>query len=494
MTCPLDAAAPASVALPEILSTDALTLSRRIRSRELSCLELMQTTLVHLDALNPRFNAVVSRIDPESALRQARDKDRLLDQGQWQGWMHGFPQAPKDLTATAGLPTTFGSPALAGNVTAHDSVVVERLRRDGAILIGKTNTPEFGLGSHTYNPLHGVTGNAYDPTRSAGGSSGGTAVALALHFLPVADGSDMMGSLRNPAAWNNVYGLRPGFGRVPMAPAADVFYQQLGTEGPMARNPQDLAWLLSTLAGPDARAPLSLLADPLQFRQPLQAELRGRRIGWLGDFGGHLPIEPALLAANRAALAHFDTLGCPVEEVAPFFPMERLWRCWCVLRQLILAGHLAGLHGNPATRELLKPEARWEFEQSQALDAATIAQAMATRTEWHAAVMKLFERYDHLVLPAAQLPPFDARCHWPQQVAGRAMDTYHRWMEVVIGPSLAGVPTAGVPAGFDADGLPQGLQIMARPQAELALLQLCEGWYQATPWRHQRPLVLRSPA
>ena len=237
MTPPLDSAAPASVALPDILAADALTLSRRIRSRELSCLELMQATLVHLDALNPRFNAVVSRIEPELALRQARDKDQLLDQGQWQGWMHGFPQAPEDLSATAGLPTTFGSPALAGNMTAHDSVVVERLRREGAILIGKTNTPEFGLGSHTYNPLHGVTGNAYDPTRSAGGSSGGTAVALALHFLPVADGSDMMGSLRNPAAWNNVYGLRPGFGRVPMAPAADVFYQQLGTEGPMARNP-----------------------------------------------------------------------------------------------------------------------------------------------------------------------------------------------------------------------------------------------------------------
>ena len=483
----------AATGLPEILACDALTLSHRIRRREHSCVELMQATLAHIEALNPCFNPLVSRIEPELALREAREKDRLLDQGLWQGWMHGFAQAPKDLTAVAGMPTTLGSRALAQQVTGHDSAVVERLRREGAILIGRSNTPEFGLGSHTYNALHGVTGNAYDPARSAGGSSGGAAVALALHLLPVADGSDMMGSLRNPAAWNNVYGLRPGFGRVPMVPAADVFYQQLATEGPMARNPQDLAWLLSTLAGPDARAPLSLRDDPLQFRQSLACETRGWRIGWLGDLGGYLPMEPGLLARQQQALAHFDTLGCRVEAVVPAFDMARLWRCWCTLRQLMLAGHLAALHADPASRALLKPEALWEFEQSQRLDAAAVAEAFATRSAWYAVVLALFDQYDYLVLPAAQCAPFDARLHWPAQIDGRAMDSYHRWMEVVIGPSLAGLPTAGVPAGFDADGLPHGLQIMARPQAEWALLQLCAAWYEATPWRHRRAPVLQTP-
>jgi amidase len=477
------------VGLPDILACDALTLSRRIRAREHSCVELMQATLAHIEALNPRFNPLVSCIEPELAARGARERPLLTRP--LAGLDARFPQAPKDLTAVAGMPTTLGSRALAHHVTGHDSAVVERLRREGAILIGRSNTPEFGLGSHTYNPLHGTTGNAYDPARSAGGSSGGAAVALALHLLPVADGSDMMGSLRNPAAWNNVYGLRPGFGRVPMAPAADVFYQQLATEGPMARNPQDLAWLLSTLAGPDARAPLSLRETRCSSASPGLRD-PGWRIGWLGDLGGHLPMEPGLLALQQQALAHFDTLGCVVEPVSPGFDMAGLWRCWCTLRQLMLAGHLAALYADPASRALLKPEAVWEFEQSQRLDAAAVAEAFATAAPGMRPCWRCSSTTTTWCCrrPSA---PFDARLHWPAQIAGRAMDSYHRWMEVVIGPSLAGLPTAGVPAGFDAAGLPHGLQIMARPQAEWALLQLCAAWHEATPWRQRRAPVLQTP-
>jgi len=474
----------------EIVQWSAIELSRRIHARDVSCVEVMEAYLAQIDRLNPKVNAVVARVDAESALHQARQRDVLLSQGLSGGWMHGFPQAPKDLAATAGLVTTMGSLALARNVPTHDSIVVERVRRQGTVLIGKTNTPEFGLGSHTYNRVYGITRNAWNPTRSAGGSSGGTAVAVALQMLPVADGSDMMGSLRNPAAWNNIYGLRPSLGRVPYGPSDDVFFQQLGTEGPMARNPQDLAWLLATQAGYDPRAPLSLQDDPACFAQSLQRDFRQARIGWLGDFGGYLAIEPEVMAVNEKALDTFRLLGCQVEAVPSFFPMDALWECWCALRSLSVAGKLEPMAANPATRDLLKPEAIWEVEQARQRSAADINRAAATRTNWYRALMEQFVDYDFLVLPCSQIAPFPAEEHWPREVAGRATDTYHRWMEVVIGPTLAGVPAASVPSGFTASGLPLGLQIIAAPRADFALLQLAAAWHEAfTPARATSPLL-----
>ena len=474
----------------EIVQWSAVELSRRIHARDVSCVEVMEAFLAQIDRLNPTVNAVVARVDPEVAIDQARQRDVLLSQGLSGGWMHGFPQAPKDLAATAGLVTTMGSLALARNVPTHDSIVVERVRRQGTVMIGKTNTPEFGLGSHTYNKVYGTTRNAWNPERSAGGSSGGTAVAVALNMLPVADGSDMMGSLRNPAAWSNIYGLRPSLGRVPYGPTDDVFFQQLGTEGPMARNPQDLAWLLATQAGYDPRAPLSLNDDPSCFAQPLHRDFRQARIGWLGDFGGYLAIDPEVMAVNERALETFQRLGCHVEAVSPFFPMDALWECWCALRSLIVSGKLEPLYADPDTRALLKPEAIWEAEQGSRRSTTDINRATATRSRWYQALLSQFVDYDFLVLPCTQIAPFPAEEPWPKTVAGRAMDTYHRWMEVVIGPTLAGVPAASLPSGFTADGLPLGLQVIAPPRSDFALLQLAAAWHEAfAPARSTSPLL-----
>ncbi len=477
-----------------IVALDALALSGAIRAREVSCREVMAAYLAQIERLNPKVNALVSLQAPESLLAQADARDRQLARGEWLGWMHGFPQAVKDLAATAGIPTTMGSPLFADFVPAHDAIVVERARRTGAIVIGKTNTPEFGLGSHTYNPVFGTTRNAYDPSKIAGGSSGGAAVALALRLLPVADGSDMMGSLRNPAAYNNVFGLRPSQGRVPFGPTAEVFVQQLATEGPMGRSVADLARLLATQAGHDARAPLSLEQDPAAFAAPLARDFEGVRIGWLGDYGGYLPMEPGVLELCRAALKDFEALGCVVEEARPDFAMERLWECWLAHRHWLVGGLLAEAYADPARRALLKPEAIWEIEGGLKLSALEVYQASVVRSAWYQALDKLFERYDYLLLPSAQVFPFDADIPWPKDVAGKPMDTYHRWMEVVIGPTLAGLPALSVPVGFNAAGLPMGLQIIGKPRADLAVLALGHAHEQATQWVRKRPPGLLQAA
>ncbi|NML17827.1 amidase [Azohydromonas caseinilytica] len=470
-------AAPAGA---DIVELDARALSRAIAERRVSCREVMQAYLAQIERFNPQVNALVSLQPAEELLRQADERDAQLARGERLGWMHGFPQAPKDLAATAGIVTTMGSLTLKSHVPREDAAVVERVRRAGAILIGKSNTPEFGLGSNTYNRVFGITRNAFDPGRSAGGSSGGAAVALALRLLPVADGSDMMGSLRNPAAWNNVVGFRPSLGRVPSVPARDVFYQQLATEGPMARSVADAALLLSVQAGFDPRSPLSLDEDPACFAAPLRREFKGARIGWLGDYGGYLATEPGLLALCTQALHHFESLGCTVEPVLPDYPMERLWRCWLALRGFVVAGLTGEVVANERARALVKPELVWEVEQGLRLTAADLWQATVARSDWYQALRALFERFDFLVLPAAQVFPFDAGLDWPKSIAGRAMDSYHRWMEVVIGPTLAGLPTAAVPAGFDAQGLPMGLQIFGPAQQDLAVLQIAHAYEQAS--------------
>jgi amidase len=475
----------------EITSWTAAELSQAIRARHVSCVDVMRAYLAQIERLNPRVNAIVSLQPREDLLAQAADHDATLAKsGSAIGWMYGFPQAPKDLMNTAGIVTTMGSPLFKSFVPTHDSILVERIRRAGAILIGKTNVPEFGLGSHTYNPVFGTTSNAFDQTRSAGGSSGGAAVALALNLLPVADGSDFMGSLRNPAAWNNVFGFRPSLGRVPNGPAPEIFFQQFGTEGPMARTVADLSMLLSTIAGYDSRAPLSLDQDPAVFAGSLSCDLAGTRVGWLGDFDGYLPMEDGVLDTCVRSLAHFETIGCSVEATHPDFSMERLWQTWLVIRAFRVAGSLAAHHANPELRALLKPEARWEVEQGMKLTGAELFNAAVDRSAWYQTLMRLFEDFDVLVLPSAQVFPFDQRLDWPKAIAGRAMDTYHRWMEVVIGPTLAGLPALNVPAGFGPGGLPMGLQIIGRPRADLRVLQIGHAYEQACGYTSKRSPLL----
>jgi amidase len=477
----------------DIVQLEAVELARRIKSRQLSCHDVMQAFLAQIERFNPLVNAIVSQQDADLLLRQSDERDRQLARGEYLGWMHGFPQAVKDLTPTSGITTTFGSPVYSDFVPSQDALMVERMKRSGAILIGKTNTPEFGLGSQTYNQVFGATLNAYDTSKTSGGSSGGAAVALALRMLPVADGSDMMGSLRNPAAFNNVFGMRPSFGRVPNAPAPDVFMHQLGCAGPMARTVTDLAMLLSVQAGPDEQAPLSIRQDPAMFTGSLQRDFKGTRIAWLGDLDGYLATEPGVLELCESALKDFESIGCTVEAAQPDFAPQRLWDAWLVLRHwLIAGGPPSELYRSPEKREKLKPEAIWEVEAGMQLSALDVYKASVTRSAWYQAVRKLFETYDYLALPSAQVFPFDAGTHWPKEINGRTMDTYHRWMEVVVPGTMSGCPVISVPAGFNSAGLPMGLQIIGKAQADLAVLQLAYAYEQATQWVQRRPPALLS--
>ncbi|MBC7727898.1 MAG: amidase, partial [Microbacteriaceae bacterium] len=314
----------------DLSSLDAHALSQAIHARALSCRELMSATLSRIHRFNPTLNAIVNLAPDDQLLAQADACDTELAQGRSRGWLHGLPQAIKDIASAAGFPTTAGSVLLKDAVAPHDSLVTARMKAAGALIIGKTNVPEFGLGSHTFNDLFGATPNAWDPAVSAGGSSGGAAVALAHRLLAVADGSDFMGSLRNPAAWNHVFGLRPSQGRVPFWPANDTWVAQLGTEGPMARTVGDLAPLLGVQAGHDPRVPLSIAEGPHSF-VPTEgaaalAGLKGLRIGWLGDLAGHLAMDEGLLPVCEQALQRFAAEGAVVEPTALGFDADALWQ------------------------------------------------------------------------------------------------------------------------------------------------------------------------
>lgn len=461
-----------------IVSLTACALSEHLHARKLSCREVMQAYLDRIDRLNPRHNAIVSLQSRESLLAQADARDAQLARGESMGWMHGFPMAIKDIAATAGIRSTSGSPLLADFVPSEDGIMVARMKAAGGIVIGKTNTPEFGLGSHTYNTVFGITRNAFDPTKSAGGSSGGAAVSLALKLQPVADGSDTMGSLRNPAAFNNVFGFRPSPGRVPYGPVGDQFVSQLGTEGPMGRTVADVAMLLSVQAGRDDRAPLSIAESGAAFAQPLAAPVRGLRIGWLGDLRGYLAIEPGILDLCEAGLQRLAGLGCGIEPTTLGYPPEKVWHTWLAWRRWLVAGRLAPYSADPARRERLKPEARWEAEQGAQLSAADVFAASVDRTAFYRHLLTLFERFDFLALPTAQVWPFDAEWAWPKAINGRAMDTYHRWMEVVIYATLGGLPAISVPVGFGPGGLPMGMQLIGPPQADMAVLRLAHAYEQ----------------
>lgn len=456
----------------DITALDAVSLSSAIRGRRLSCVETLDAFLGQVAQLNPQVNALVSLQPAEELRQQAQHLDVELAHGAWRGPLNGFPQAPKDIMPAKGMVTTKGSPIFKGQVSNADAVVFERMRQGGAVFIGRSNSPEFGLGGHTFNSVYGTTGNAFDPHKTAGGSSGGAGVAVALHMLPVADGSDMMGSLRTPAAFNNVFGMRTTPGCIPHGPTDEVFFQQFSVAGPMARNIPDLALLLSVQAGFDARLPLTHRHGNIDFNAPLQRNFKGCRIGWLGDLGGHLAIEPEVMALSEQACKTFESIGCQVDPVLPKFDFERLWRAWLTLRSFNVAGNNAALYHDKAQRALLKPEAFWEIERGLALSGPDVFNAARDRSAWYQVLRSLFETYDYLVLPATQVLPFDAALHWPAQVNGRIMDTYHRWMEVVVPATMAGLPALSVPAGFSASGLPAGLQILGPTQADWSVLQV----------------------
>ncbi len=478
--------------LSDIVSLSAVELSDAIKDKVVSCVDVMQSYLAQIDKVNPTFNAIVSLRNRDELISEAAQKDSELAEGIYHGWMHGFPHAVKDVAATKGIPTTMGSPLLANDITKHDAIFVERLKKAGAIIIGKTNTPEFGLGSQTYNNVFGTTYNAYDPKLCAGGSSGGAAVALATRMLPVADGSDMMGSLRNPAAFNNIIGFRPSFGRVPHGPTTEIFLQQLGYDGPMGRTVRDTAMLLSTMAGFDSRMPLSIGEDPQQFAGSLQADMEGRKIAWLGDFNGYLPTEPGILEMCQSSLEDFEYLGCIVDSLTVDYPMEKLWQSWITLRQWLVAGNSAPLYSKIEYRDKFKPEAIWEIEGGLSLNGSDVYSASVERSAWYQFVSSLFTQYDYLVLPSAQVFPFDAGIHWPKEVAGKTMDTYHRWMEITVPGTLSGCPIVNIPVGFNSQGLPMGMQIIGPATQDLKVLQLANSYEQKVKWTTMRPPIFNE--
>jgi amidase len=477
----------------QITELPAHALSAAIHARQFSCREVMQAFLHRINQVNPQVNAIVSLQAPEGLLRQADERDAQLARGEPMGWMHGMPQAIKDLSNAAGIPNTMGSPLMRDFVPQTDGLMVQRMKAAGCIVIGKTNVPEFGLGSHSFNDVFGVTRNPYDLSRSAGGSSGGAAVALATRMLPVADGSDFMGSLRNPAGWNNIFGFRPSQGRVPMWPAADAFISQLGTEGPMARRVQDIAMLLNTQAGFDQKAPLSI-ADNVDFtRANGTFDCNDVKIGWLGDLEGYLAMEPGILEVCEQGLNRLQGLGCKVDPAALGTPPEAVWQAWLVWRRALVASRIAPFLQKASNRQSIKPEALWEHDEAASLTGNALMAASVQRTAFYHQLCKLFETCDFLALPTAQAWPFDANQRWPGEIRGRngvrTMDTYHRWMEVTIYATFAGLPCISVPAGFDARGLPMGLQIIGKAHGDLAVLQLAHAYEAAA-----QDVLSRRPA
>lgn len=468
----------------DLIDLSATELSAMIASRAVAPSEVMAACLDRVDLVNPQVNAVVSLRDRDVLMAEARAADDALRRG----WLHGMPFAVKDLCATEGLRTTWGSPLFADHIPDADDLLAARLRAAGAIFIGKTNVPERGQGSHTFNPVFGATRNPYDLTRSAGGSSGGAAAALAARLVPVADGSDMMGSLRNPAAFCNVYGFRPSYGLVPGDARGDTFLATLSTEGPMGRTVEDVARLLQVMAGENPQVPFGRRAEP--YADLLHADLRGMRIGWLGDWGGAYPMEPGILAQCEAGLRVLEDLGAVVEPLPPPFAADALWQSWITLRGFLNANALAAIYDDPVQRALTKAETLWEIECGRGLTAADVHAASVIRSEWYAAAARMFQAFDAVVLPSAQVWPFPVEWRWPQSINGRAMDTYHRWMEVVIPVSLIGLPALSVPVGFGPQGLPMGMQIAGPVGADARVLAIGQAYHMATDWPGKRPPAL----
>ncbi len=467
----------------DLIALSASELSRQIAGRKLAPSEVMAAYLRQIAAVNGGLNAIVSLRDPDDLMAEAR----AADDAPHAGWLHGLPLAVKDLCAVKGLRTTYGSPLFADFVPAKDDLLAARMRKAGGIFIGKTNTPEWGHGSHSFNRVFGVTRNPYDASRTAGGSSGGAAAALAARMLPVADGSDMMGSLRNPAAFCNVYGFRPSWGLVQHDAEGDTHLATLATEGPMARTIEDIAGLLAVQAGVNPELPFGRQA---QNYSALNGDLRGKRIAWLGDWGGAYAVEPGILALCEAALTVFRDQGALVEAIAPPFPAEKLWQAWTTLRAMLNAGSFKPIYDDPAKRAELKPETLWEIEQGSSLSAQAVYEASVIRSRYYAKMARLFESYDAVVLPTAQVWPFPADWRWPQSIGARAMDTYHRWMEVVIPISLIGLPALSLPVGFGAQGLPMGMQLAGRVGADAQILAMGQAYHLATDWPSRRPPAL----
>ncbi|MEI7769067.1 MAG: amidase [Chloroflexales bacterium] len=464
----------------EICTMTAVELAARIRARSLSATEVMAAHLARIDQVNPRLNAIITLV-PDQALEGARAADAALARGEALGLLGGLPVAHKDLAETKGIRTTFGSPIFRDHVPDFDAPIVERLKAAGAITLGKTNTPEFGAGSQTFNQIFGATRNPYDPSKTCGGSSGGAAVALATGMVPIADGSDMGGSLRNPAGYCNVVGFRTSPGRVPSWPDSTMWLP-LGVDGPMARTVADVALMLQAIVGPDARAPLSFGAGGELFAQSLVHETRGLRVAWSADLG-ELPLDPRTRAVFESQRGTFEGLGCIVEEAAPDLrDADEIFQVLRAFSYELGKGALLDSH-----RAQLKDTVIWNIEQGRRLSGPQLGRAMRLHAELYQRVRTFMERYDFLVLPVSQVPPFPIEQPYVTEIDGVKLDSYIGWMRSCYYITLTSLPAIAVPAGFTPEGLPVGLQIVGRYRDELSVLRLAHAYEQATQLWRVRP-------
>ena len=466
----------------ELCFLPATDLAARIRARALSATEVMTAHLERIDRVNPRVNAIVTLL-PEQALAGARAADAARGRGEPLGPLHGLPIAHKDLELTRGIRTTFGSPIYRDFVPDRSSLLVERLQGAGAITIGKTNTPEFGAGSQTYNEVFGETRNPYDPTKTCGGSSGGAAVAPASGLIPVADGSDFGGSLRNPAAFCNVVGFRPSPGRVPNYPSTMAWWN-LSVVGPMARTVGDVALILSAIAGPDRRVPIGIPEAGSRFAASLQRDFSGTRVAWSADLGG-LPIDPRIAATHAAQWDIFAALGCTLaDDVPDFRDADAIFKGWRAWRTEASYGALIAEHGGR-----VKETIREEASAGTQLTGPQLARLEMARAALYERVCAFLDTYEFLICPVTQVPPFAIEQRYPTEINGAPLASYIDWMRSCYFISVLGLPAISVPCGFTADGLPVGIQIVGRPRDDWGVLQLAEAFEGATGhWRRHPTL------
>ncbi|MGD9066353.1 MAG: amidase [Desulfobacterales bacterium] len=467
----------------EICFMTATEMVQQIRKKALSCREVMAAHLNQIERVNQIVNAIVTRIPAEQALALADAADETLAQGKGVGPLHGLPIAHKDLVPTKDMRTTLGSPIYKDFVPDHDGLIVERLKEAGAITIGKTNTPEFGAGSQTFNQVFGETLNPYDTTKTCGGSSGGAAVSLACGMLPLADGSDTGGSLRNPGNFCNIVGFRTSPGRVPVWPNPVAWYP-ISVQGPMARSVQDVALMLSAIAGPDPRSPIAIAEPGSVFSASLERDFKGVKVAWSKNLG-ELPVDPRVTQVLEHQRRVLHDLGCIVEAGQPDFSgadeIFKVWRAW---RFELRYTELLKDH-----RKLIKDTVVWNTEQGQKLSGPQLGRAEVRRTELYHRVREFMEEYEFLICPVNQVPPFDIKQPYVEEIDGVKMETYIDWMKSCYYITVTGLPAISVPCGFTPEGLPVGMQIVGRHNADFSVLQLAHAFEKATGFWRQHPLV-----
>ncbi|MFI5153007.1 MAG: amidase [Chitinophagales bacterium] len=466
----------------DICFSRAVDLAALVKTKRISVRELVQIHLGQIARINPRVNAIVTLVPEDKLMEQALAADEALAKGNLLGPLHGLPIAVKDLTETKGIRTTFGSPIWKDFIPSEDALIVDREKKAGAIILGKSNVPELGLGSQTFNPVFGPTFNPYDLTKTCGGSTGGGAVALACGMTPLADGSDMGGSLRNPPSFCNVVGLRPSPGRVPNI-LSKLGWQDLSVQGPVARTVSDLALLLSIQAGADNRCPISIKENPSLFAEPLEKNFKDVKIAFIKGMG--LPWEQEVKEAIGAQVKVFESLGCVVEMDEP--DMTDANECFVNFRHWqVEAGYGDQLASNG---DKLNEYTKWHIAEARKLTATYLAKLEIKRTALYRRFQKFMEKYEFLVLPVSQVLPFDVNLHYPTEINRTAMQSYIDWMRSAYYVSIVGNPALSVPCAFSKSGLPIGMQIVGRHHADFSVLQMGYAFEQATKIGLKRPKI-----